>query len=422
MVQQPQAFIPSVAPVALAIHELETRLFPEALIAQFADETGWYDGGCNGGRPDLPGRNNLAGISPDGKIANYPDLEAFAKAYVATIQQDAYGYPAVLAAKNPDAQMLAFGRSEWSTGHYTRNGVEGGTLVAIYDENRTLIESAVAKAMAAAAAEAPPQAQGAGEAAPPAQDQAPAPAVPKFRGPIPTGYVLAAVIPAGRLGGELAFELNAAGPGGIYSLPMYLDTGAAVGVEDEEAETRLKLPHGQASQVAGLDGQAEAVFATELELQLGSRWYKLTAEGDPAYTGPSLLGEQELKELEAVIVLDEVASVIAIYVPESVYQAASTSPTLTGHEAAPAEPAAPAAPSAPAEPTPSSSSDPAPAPAAPAAPAEPTAPGQDEAAAAVLMATVHAVLDAFEAAGLTAATWRAGELLEITYKGRVYRG
>jgi len=160
----------------------------------------------------------------------------------------------------------------------------------------------------------------------------------------PKGYGLAAEIHAGNWGGDLAFEMSMSGPGGTFSFPTVLDSGAGVALEDEEAETRLKLPHGQALQVAGISGTPDQAFDTEMQIQLGDRWYTVPVTADPAYTGPNLLGETILRALKAWWTVFEVTNVIRIYLPQALIDAAPTSPSVPAAAAAPAAEVAPVAP------------------------------------------------------------------------------
>lgn len=69
-----QEFFNTVAPVALEINQLTGgRMFPETLMVQFADETGFYAGGVWRGHDGWTGKFNLAGISPD-TVAGHSEL------------------------------------------------------------------------------------------------------------------------------------------------------------------------------------------------------------------------------------------------------------------------------------------------------------------------------------------------------------
>lgn len=144
-----QLFFDSVAPVALAIAS-QTTMLPEVLIAQFADETGFHAEGVWQGKEGWSGKFNLAGISPNGKIADYASYAEFGAAYVKTISTKGYGYPVVLAQRNISAQCTALGKSSWAGTRYDadKTGEPGKDLIGIYNRYRVEIESALTKARA----------------------------------------------------------------------------------------------------------------------------------------------------------------------------------------------------------------------------------------------------------------------------------
>jgi len=164
----PEAFVARVAPVVEAIHRAESRLFPEVLAAQFADETGW-------GRDGLA-IHNYAGISKNGRVLAFPDDAAFVAVYLRTIRLP--WYASVLAAQTPEEQAVALGLSPWARLHYALDGRPGGTLLAIMQEHAALFASAFGTDQEAAH-EAEPETAPADEPKPsaPAVEQ-PAQAVP----------------------------------------------------------------------------------------------------------------------------------------------------------------------------------------------------------------------------------------------------
>lgn len=177
----PVQFFAFVAAMAVTIEEKTTKrdaagnltavLLPETAMVQFADETGWFTDGCSQGNPDWEGVNNFAGLSPNRILANYPNQAAFVDAYVQAIEQQAYGFPEVLAALNPILQMTRLGRSEWAGSNYDagKTGRPGVDLIEIYNANKTIIEQEIGKERAARSAAKQP-------VAPPAHPPAPTPA------------------------------------------------------------------------------------------------------------------------------------------------------------------------------------------------------------------------------------------------------
>lgn len=160
----PKAFFAAVASIALAIEEMTKTtqngmrtggMFPETLMVQFAEETGFHEEGVWQGNEGWKGKYNLAGISPSGGIADYTSYKEFEDAYVSTIKQDAYGFPAVLLAPNPETQMLRLGRSEWAIPyHYDRQGKGGRPgidLTSLYQDYSREIADALNSARAALA-------------------------------------------------------------------------------------------------------------------------------------------------------------------------------------------------------------------------------------------------------------------------------
>ena len=127
------AFWQSVAPLAVSVAAQVPGLYPQTLLVQWGDETGYRTAG-------VPGyQNNLAGISPGGSLAAYRSRAAFGRAYIVTILSPLYG--AVRSAGSVVAQLYALGRSPWASGHYAVGGVDGQALVDIYQQNRGLLDS-----------------------------------------------------------------------------------------------------------------------------------------------------------------------------------------------------------------------------------------------------------------------------------------
>lgn len=140
----PRDFFNAVGPIVVAIsNRLGAHVFPETLMAQFADETHFDETGTH-----PKGHNNLAGISPGGQIADFVSLAAFADSYVSTISQNDYGFPAVLEADAITLQMIRLGQSEWAGSHYDTNksGRPGCDLIAVYMNFKTDIEDAISRA------------------------------------------------------------------------------------------------------------------------------------------------------------------------------------------------------------------------------------------------------------------------------------
>lgn len=156
---QQQTFFNHFAPVALAICAMidaeKGTMFPETLMVQAADETGFHTQGCSQGQEGWKGKNNFSGISPtvDGtpELADYATTDDYVKAYVQVIEQNAFGYPLVLQSTNPELQMVRLGRSSWAGSHYdaAKTGRPGHDLVSIYHAYQTEIESALNDARAA---------------------------------------------------------------------------------------------------------------------------------------------------------------------------------------------------------------------------------------------------------------------------------
>lgn len=148
----PQEFFAFMAPIALEIAAQipkdKGELFPETIMVQAADETEWNTAGCWHGIEGWEGENNFAGISPNGKLGNYATVSDYVKAYVSTISQNAFGFPAVLQATNPTLQMTRLGKSEWAGSHYdvANDGRPGKDIIAIYSQYQTDIEEAIADA------------------------------------------------------------------------------------------------------------------------------------------------------------------------------------------------------------------------------------------------------------------------------------
>jgi hypothetical protein len=150
---------------------------PETLLCQFADETGWHPEGTWHGIEGWRGKNNLAGISPGGQIGDYDTLDDFANAYVHVIEQDAYGFPAVLAETDIVRQCIDLGRSQWAGSKYDSDntGRPGVDLTTIYQNYSQMIEDALNEARAAQTTPAPVQEEAAAPApAPSAPAETPA--------------------------------------------------------------------------------------------------------------------------------------------------------------------------------------------------------------------------------------------------------
>jgi len=130
---QEVGFWQAVAPTARAVASQVPGLFPQTLLIQWADETGFNPTGTP------PGSWNLAGISPGGHLAHYRSLQAFMRAYVATIRSPVYA--PVLAAPSVVAQLYALGQSPWASGHYALGGVPGQALVDLYRANQGVVDS-----------------------------------------------------------------------------------------------------------------------------------------------------------------------------------------------------------------------------------------------------------------------------------------
>jgi peptidoglycan hydrolase-like protein with peptidoglycan-binding domain len=143
-----QSFFTAVLPIAVEVHvRTQGRMFPETLLVQFADETGFHIEGCSKGNPGWNGALNYAGISPRGTIADFQTKEAFIESYVGCITQNDYGFPAVLQSTNPILQMTRLGRSEWAGSQYdyNRTGRPGIDLVNIYTAHHDIINALVAR-------------------------------------------------------------------------------------------------------------------------------------------------------------------------------------------------------------------------------------------------------------------------------------
>jgi hypothetical protein len=122
-----QAWVNEVLPYA-QVGKQDTGVLVSVILAQWADETAWGTSVAY-----LEG-NNLAGVSPGGVIARYPDLNAGLTAWVQTMTLGYYA--AVRAAQGWNAQALALGASPWAAGHYQLPGqAEGSALVAIIADN-----------------------------------------------------------------------------------------------------------------------------------------------------------------------------------------------------------------------------------------------------------------------------------------------
>lgn len=128
---QQLAFWQSVAPLAVSVASQVPGLYPQTLLVQWGDETGYNAAG------DPP--NNLAGISPGGRLAAYRSRAAFGRAYIVTIKSPLYA--SVRSAPDVVDQLYALGRSPWAAGHYASGGVDGQALVDIYQQNRGLMDS-----------------------------------------------------------------------------------------------------------------------------------------------------------------------------------------------------------------------------------------------------------------------------------------
>ena len=128
---QQLAFWRSVLPVAQAIHAAVPQMYVQTLLAQMGDETGYNAAGYPA--------NNLAGISPGGRLARYRSRQAFVRAYVTAIRSPLYAR--VRAAEGVAAQLYALGASAWASGHYNDGAGPGSALAAIYQENRGLLDS-----------------------------------------------------------------------------------------------------------------------------------------------------------------------------------------------------------------------------------------------------------------------------------------
>jgi hypothetical protein len=100
-----------------------TGIAPSALLAQWANETGW--GTSWAGAPF-----NLANIENNGRVVLYPSLAVFVQACVATWHNGFYS--TVLAARTANDQLAAIVASPWSAGHY------GGSLAGFYAPFATL--------------------------------------------------------------------------------------------------------------------------------------------------------------------------------------------------------------------------------------------------------------------------------------------
>lgn len=127
------AFWQSVAPLAVSVAARVPGLYPQTLLVQWGDETGYN---AAGGPP-----NNLAGISPGDRLAAYRSRASFARSYVVTIKSPLYA--AVRQAPDVVDQLYALGRSPWAGGHYIARGstVPGSALVDIYQQNRGPLDS-----------------------------------------------------------------------------------------------------------------------------------------------------------------------------------------------------------------------------------------------------------------------------------------
>lgn len=139
-------FFRTLAPVAIYISKKTgEKLKPESILVQCADESGFDVRGCAQGHENWKGHYNMAGISPNGVIADYPNYQSFADAYVSTIMQNAFGFPQVLEAGTIELQLIRLGQSKWAGSQYDRekSGRPGIDLLTIWRDYRGLIEDAL---------------------------------------------------------------------------------------------------------------------------------------------------------------------------------------------------------------------------------------------------------------------------------------
>ena len=280
-----QIFFQEVAPVALAISATiqqsgKGRLFPEVLMSQFANETGWHAEGVWQGNPGWKGRYNLAGISPNGQIADYTNYTEFEQAYVSVITQSAYGFPAVLSSQNINTQFVALGRSDWALPyHYDLQGKgsrPGIDLLQIYNDYKAQISAALD---AARSSEKPvPQPQPAQEPAPQKVAAKPEPNPQPVPAPVETkpALKLLAHVDGGMYAGALALRQFLAGD-------IVLDTGSAETVLTKPIADSLNLPNLGPATIRGIAGSSPAYY-TEYDLTVGDKTYTK----QPAIVDPSL--------------------------------------------------------------------------------------------------------------------------------------
>jgi hypothetical protein len=106
-----------------------TGLHPIVILAQWADETGW------GTSEAWTVGHNPAGISPNGAIAHYADVEEGMNRYVETMKLPYYDHVRAAFNGGAHAQAIALGQSPWAAGQYGGHAHPGADLVSIMDRD-----------------------------------------------------------------------------------------------------------------------------------------------------------------------------------------------------------------------------------------------------------------------------------------------
>lgn len=139
----PDRFFRAMAPIALEVAARVPGLYPEVLLAQWADEASWSPLGCCQGVAGASGLFNFAGISQGGAILDYGSPYEFIDAYcewIAPAPPAIDYYQAVRTAASVQAQAVALGASPWAGSHYNNSGGgPGSDLLAILNANAALI-------------------------------------------------------------------------------------------------------------------------------------------------------------------------------------------------------------------------------------------------------------------------------------------
>ena len=113
----------------------DAGILPETVLVQWAIESDFA-------QSEATKQNNLAGISRNGHVLAFANPSAFLIAYGSTMRLG--WYAAVRDATTPEAQMSALGASPWASSHYAEpGGAPGSSLIAIYQQYESAIQSAL---------------------------------------------------------------------------------------------------------------------------------------------------------------------------------------------------------------------------------------------------------------------------------------